>query len=1209
MPRSAALRRLTRQLKRLARRGQFNAHARPLVEALEPRTLMSAPTFAGNIYNQLVPTTGVLGLSFGIDGADTDGDALTITVTSDDPKLTASIQPNTTLAKLNFNKSDGTALGSIVVELFGGSAPSAVQRFINLSTNGYNPNGTINPDADPYYTNIIVHRVVPNFVIQTGDASGTGSGDSPLPDFNPNTDSDATLSFAGPGALAWANSGNNPATSNGQFFITAAPATSLDAVFNPFGQLISGWDIYDQIISSPTNTGTEKPTNPPKLASVEILNGPRQDATATIKALNGWDGQAELTITISDGVTSVVKKVQAVSSTVLGSPPKLVGVDSPQTITPGTDVTFDYAIQDTPNLGALVTAYSDVSTATVTVDNGTETISVDTPAGYIGLIQVLTQAKENNFDPRVLTQPGSQIFSIFSVNNDFPTPLNHLATGSTGAALATKFVGNRMWVANSTGGIEVYDITNPGTPTQLKTFTLLNTSAQKVQARDIEIVGNTAVVTTTSGGTYIVDIANLNSITTKSRIVFDSGDAANSAALQVQAVGNIVYVTEFTNGLSAYDVSNPASPVFLGKVKTSNGKTIEQAMDVAIVGNLAYVTDQKGFVFTVDITNPASMSILDQVSAGVAPWGITYRDEKLYVADQGLITTSNGVSTVTLAGRLLVLSTEDPDDPTLIGQRTVEGAPWQVTLMQDQAIVSTQRLPLVGGSTGGNAPVGKAVSFVNIADPSAMTILREFDASSIAGRMDVQAGTLAMPLGLAGVALFSVAQEITAIDDTATVNEDASVVINVLANDTAAQGVNKTVTQVTQPQHGTVVINEDNTVTYTPAADYYGPDAFTYRVSDGSGGVDIGTVNVTVNPVPEVTFANGVTFTDSNGVVISVKASGATVTADVADGKIAVLRVNVTGNSGSVTLTSRNGDAQIGDVVVTGTLSSFNGKTMDLLGDMTVSGSITTLTLDDVAGDSLIKFNATTGNNIKFKADQVRDLSIETLIPFAAIDVGDWQNQSATEDKITAPFITKLSSKGDLEMSLALSGLNAPTNVALNKVKAAGAIAGNWRVVGHTLNITAASTAATFKGSWAGSITSINLKTGNLNGTLATRAIGTLKVAGNLNEAKIYAGITSLGADFARGGTGVNADSYNSGLIQSITVKGQILKTTIHAGVNSAADKAIGGSISEIGSIKASFMDADSRVKAGALPRTVKIGASTVLPANDDRFDVLPAQS
>jgi hypothetical protein len=38
-------------------------------------------------------------------------------------------------------------------------------------------------------------------------------------------------------------------------------------------------------------------------------------------------------------------------------------------------------------------------------------------------------------------------------------------------------------------------------------------------------------------------------------------------------------------------------------------------------------------------------------------------------------------------------------------------------------------------------------------------------------------------------------------------------------------------------------------------------------------------------------------------------------------------------------------------------------------------------------------------------------------------------------------------------------------------------------------------------------------------------------------------------------------------------------------------------------------MDADSRVLAGALPRTVKIGASTVLPANDDRFDVLPAQS
>ncbi|MDG6774176.1 retention module-containing protein [Thiomicrorhabdus sp. ZW0627] len=87
-----------------------------------------------------------------------------------------------------------------------------------------------------------------------------------------------------------------------------------------------------------------------------------------------------------------------------------------------------------------------------------------------------------------------------------------------------------------------------------------------------------------------------------------------------------------------------------------------------------------------------------------------------------------------------------------------------------------------------------------------------------------------------------------AADDIAALNEDASQVIDVLANDTDLDGDTLTVVAVTQPENGSVVINPDGTVTYTPFQDYNGSDSFTYTIEDGNGGTDTALVSVTVNP-------------------------------------------------------------------------------------------------------------------------------------------------------------------------------------------------------------------------------------------------------------------------------------------------------------------------------------------------------------------------
>ena len=90
-----------------------------------------------------------------------------------------------------------------------------------------------------------------------------------------------------------------------------------------------------------------------------------------------------------------------------------------------------------------------------------------------------------------------------------------------------------------------------------------------------------------------------------------------------------------------------------------------------------------------------------------------------------------------------------------------------------------------------------------------------------------------------------------AVNDSLTTNEDtASAPLNVLANDTDIDGGALTVTTLTPTAgHGTVSCTVAGLCTYTPAANYNGPDSFTYSISDGNGGTDTATVNVTVTAV------------------------------------------------------------------------------------------------------------------------------------------------------------------------------------------------------------------------------------------------------------------------------------------------------------------------------------------------------------------------
>lgn len=125
-------------------------------------------------------------------------------------------------------------------------------------------------------------------------------------------------------------------------------------------------------------------------------------------------------------------------------------------------------------------------------------------------------------------------------------------------------------------------------------------------------------------------------------------------------------------------------------------------------------------------------------------------------------------------------------------------------------------------------------------------------AVDVVGLVPVIGGPLAAGIHylFAGSAVTPGNQLPNAVTDNFVMNEDTTLTGNVLANDIDPEGDPMTAALNTVTSHGSVAMNADGSFTYTPAANFFGADSFSYTVSDGTG-VSIGVVNITVNDVAE----------------------------------------------------------------------------------------------------------------------------------------------------------------------------------------------------------------------------------------------------------------------------------------------------------------------------------------------------------------------
>ncbi len=121
-----------------------------------------------------------------------------------------------------------TDLGSIKIQLLPGVAPNTVANFKVLSNNGY-------------YDGVIFHRVIPGFMAQGGDPTGTGTGG---PGYKIDAEFNATKHVRGTVAMARTA---DPNSAGSQFYICFGPQPHLDRQYTVFGQVVEGMDVVDQV--------------------------------------------------------------------------------------------------------------------------------------------------------------------------------------------------------------------------------------------------------------------------------------------------------------------------------------------------------------------------------------------------------------------------------------------------------------------------------------------------------------------------------------------------------------------------------------------------------------------------------------------------------------------------------------------------------------------------------------------------------------------------------------------------------------------------------------------------------------------------------------------------------------------------------------------------------------------------------------------------
>jgi len=313
-------------------------------------------------------------------------------------------------------------------------------------------------------------------------------------------------------------------------------------------------------------------------------------------------------------------------------------------------------------------------------------------------------------------------------------------------------------------------------------------------------------------------------------------------------------------------------------------------------------------------------------------------------------------------------------------------------------------------------------------------------------------------------------------------------------------------------------------------------------------------------------------FVDADGTKVTATLTGPGQWQFIQGAALPTLTITGTDATSVFSITGAGGDGRVAleGVALAGPMASFSAATTDPVSSFGVGGTVQTIVL---------------GN--------VRDTLLSAKAAIGSLSVQSWQGSGVVANRIDAPGLGALTSQGQLNLDLNITGLGQ----ALGSVLAGGALSGGtWQVAGDVGSIAARSVGAGWTGDVVGEV-GVMQTSATFSGTLAAGSVGVFAVGGNFVGGHLAVG-ANLGADGKPGGTGANADSYAAGYLGQLRVAGAMIGARVHVGVDpvdgvydDGDDVIIGGAASRIQTLLvAGRIDSTSRIVAGVLPPTFFAG-------------------
>ncbi|MGV3607065.1 MAG: Ig-like domain-containing protein [Planctomycetaceae bacterium] len=880
-----------------------------------------------------------------LDGYNPGGGPLTYSVSVSNAtgglNLQASVPTGNKTLTLNV-----AGFGTMKFQLFDDMVPRVTSAIESLVNGGF-------------YNGLTFHRILTGFVLQGGSSSGDGLPDPNVADFDDQFNFDLNHNQAG--ILSMAKGADD--TNDTQFFITNAATRYLDYNHSIFGMLVEGDDVRQAISRVPVSSnGNGTPLSPVIITSATITDD-TENKLLLLKPLNGTTGAADVTVTVHDGSGNTFSRTYHVTATAdtVNDNPFLSDLAS-NTLNTSSGAPVNMQLQGNDADGTTNNFYFDVQTVnsadaskfTINVNRDTGSVTITPNAGVVGTFKLAASVR----DKSATTNPtDSQVFSVV-VKPSAPAAPVLAAASDTGTS--------------STDGI---------TKLSNVTFTVSNVNIGSVVKL---YAGDTVIATTTATGTTatltVPNLAALGEVSTNFSATQTNGtdESARSAVTvvtyDVTAPGNITS----SPGLSAragqtytYDAASPnegQSGVIYALVNPPAGATINAATGVvswnptaAQVGTADLSVVVRDAAGNESSTQTFTVTVLPAIEAKI--------DFKLKITDLN----GNAVSTLNVGDSFYLIGTVK--DLRTSGQGVYS---FYTDITFDSTLAEVNG-SIIYGAAFGSAPSGSTStpglidevgSFSSSLSGPGTTTVEAFripmkvlhagqirfnsngpDVHPAHDNLLFNAGTTTVSDDEVqyGTAAVSVGLTYATNNDTFSVNEDTTNnTLNVLANDTINPGSGNvlTIDSVTSAGHGTVTIATDGkSLLYTPSANYFGSDTFTYTVRNQNG--DLSTANVTVNVqnVNDMPTASSDAVTvaeDSGNTIVNVLAND-TSSPDTGE-TLSVIGVTQ-GTQGGIVTIGANGQNIIyrpaanknGTETFTYTISDGNGGTSSAIVTVTIT--------------------------------------------------------------------------------------------------------------------------------------------------------------------------------------------------------------------------------------------------------------------------------